>query len=226
LSNKQEKIRLVLIGARLDGQAGVVLDILRQRKDVEVVAFLDNSHGIQGAVLNGIPVIGSADKMDNLDFKGIDAFHISIGDNKARYEIYNDLKQRQMSLFTVVHPSAVISKTALIGDGCFIGANAVIQNNVRIGNVTLLNTASIIEHDNVIGHAVHVAPRVCTAGRVKINDLAFIGIGSTIIPDIEIGKSAFIGAGSVIVKDVSPEKTMIGYAAKEHDKNIYLDLNK
>lgn len=219
-----ETIRLALIGARMDGQAGVILDIVSSCENIEVVAFLDHTPGLQGTCINDIPVIGNSDDIDNIDLSGIDAFHISIGDNKARQEIYRMLKAKGHSLLTIVHPTAVISKTAEIGEGCFIGPKAVIQNNVRISNVTLINTAAVIEHDNVLGEAVHVAPGACTAGRVKINELAFVGIGVTIIPDIVIGKSAFIGAGAVVVKDVSSMTTMIGYAAKPHTRNIYMDL--
>lgn len=218
--------RIALIGARLDGQAGVVLDILEQQNRLKVVAFLDSSPELLGKKLHGIPVIGNAKNIDSLDIENIDVFHLAIGDNKARSEIYHEFKNRNLLFQSVIHPSSVISKTADIGEGCFIGANAVIQNNVKISNVTFINTGAIIEHDNIIGEAVHVAPNVCTAGRVTIHDLAFIGIGSTIIPDIEIGRSAFIAAGSVIVKNVPSETTMIGYAAKVHKKNIYVEIEK
>ena len=104
--------------------------------------------------------------------------------------------------------------------------NSIIQNNVVINNYSIINTGAIIEHDNVIGKAVHIAPSACTAGRVTIHDLSFIGIGALVIPEITIGYGAFINAGVVVKKNVEDGLTMVGYTAKIHSKNIYHDIDK
>jgi UDP-perosamine 4-acetyltransferase len=58
---------------------------------------------------------------------------------------------------------------------------------------------------------------------VKVNDFVFVGVGSTILPDIEIGTGAMVGAGSTVVKNVKRQTTVLGYAAKIHKQNIYAD---
>ena len=170
--------------------------------------------------------MGCIDSASEDSLTDIDMFHISIGDNRARLELYRKLKKRGFSFLTIVHPTAVVSKTAKIYEGCFIGAQAVVQNNSIVSNVSLINTAAVIEHDNEIGEAVHVAPRACTAGRVKIGNMSFIGIGAVIIPDIVIGGLSFIAAGALITKDVSDQTMMIGYSAKLHKTNIYTEINE
>lgn len=222
----KSKLNVALIGARADGHAGSVLDALNYFKNINVVAFFDHSSEKLGTKVKGIPVIGDIDEISNFSDKKIDAFHISIGDNKARFDIYKKLKKIGLPLLTIIHPDATISSSASIGEGCFIGANAVIQNNVVIGNYSIINTGAIIEHDNLIGKAVHLAPGSCTAGRVTINDLAFIGIGALIIPDLIIGYSAFINAGALVTKNVEDGLKMVGYAAKIHSKNVYQDFNE
>ena len=219
------KLKIALVGARTDGQAGVVLDALTYYDNVEVVAFFDNTPNKINEKINGIPVVGSIEEMAGFDDIKIDAVHVTIGDNKARYDIYKDLESMGFQLLTIIHPSAIISSSAKIGEGCFVGVNAVIQNNVIINDYALINTAAIIEHDNVIGKAVHIAPSACTAGRVKIHDLAFVGIGALVVPDVTIGYSAFINAGVLVKKNVADGLTMIGYTAKTHSKNVYLDLD-
>ena len=170
--------------------------------------------------------MGCIDSASEDSLTDIDMFHISIGDNRARLELYRKLKKRGFSFLTIVHPTAVVSKTAKIYEGCFIGAQAVVQNNSIVSNVSLINTAAVIEHDNEIGEAVHVAPRACTAGRVKIGNMSFIGIGAVIIPDVVIGELSFIAAGAVITKDVSDQIMMMGYSAKVHKTNIYTEINE
>lgn len=224
--NTSKKIRLGLIGARKDGQAGVVLDVLSYFKNIEVVAFFDYTPDLKDTLIDGVRVFGCITDMQQEVLSNIDMFHISVGDNKARLELYRSLKAQGLKFLTVLHPTAVVSSTATIGEGCFIGAQVVIQNNVTISNVTLINTSAVIEHDNVIGESVHVAPRACTAGRVTIGNMSFIGIGAVVIPDVVIGELSFISAGSVITKNVSDKTKMIGYKSKVHTKNIYIDVSE
>jgi len=225
IDSKNKKLRLGLIGARIDGHAGVIIDVLSLFEDIEIVAFFDSTPDLKGTCINNIPVLGcihdaTQDVLDN-----IDEFHISIGDNKARQELFIELKMKGLKFSTIIHPTAVISNSAIIGEGCFIGALAVVQCNVTISNVSLINTAAVIEHDNIIGEAVHIAPNAATAGRVKIGDLSFVGIGASIIPDIIIGESVFVAAGAVITKDVKKNTRMLGYFAKPHHENIYADID-
>lgn len=225
MSIKRTKLarkKITLIGARLDGHAGVVLDMINDIGGFEVVGFIDNTPGLKGKKLKGIPVIGSSDDLRRVKFPS-KLVHISIGDNVARGKLFNQLKELGLKVETLIHPTARVSREAEIGEGCFIGPRAVVNNGTKIGDVSIINSGAIVEHDNQIGFAVHVAPGTSTAGRVRIDDFAFIGVGSTILPDIYIGSGAMVGAGSTVVKDVSPKTTVIGYAAKKHTKNIYVD---
>lgn len=222
-SLSKKKMNVAIVGARADGHAGSILDALSYFKNINVVAFFDNSTDKLNKKVHGIPVIGNIDKILEFDDVKIDAIHVAIGDNKARFDIYRKLELMGLQLLTIIHPNAITSKSAQIGEGCFIGANAIIQNNVFIDDYSIINTGAIIEHDNVIGKAVHLAPSSCTAGRVIIKDLAFIGIGALIVPDITIGYSVFVNAGVVVKKNVEDGLKMVGYSAKAHSKNIYLD---
>ncbi len=220
--NKKSNKQIIIVGARMDGHAGVVLDVLMEIGGYEVVGFVDNTLSLQNANVNGIPVLGSTDNLDTLDFDTED-FHIAIGDNVARHNLYKILKQRNYNVITLIHPFATVSKYAKLGEGCFVGPHVVVDNDVNIGYVSVINTGSTIGHHSVIGHAVHMAPGVHIAERVRIDDNSFVGIGSNVIPDIHIGNSVMVGAGSTVDKNVLPNTTMIGYAARKHVRNIYVD---
>jgi acetyltransferase-like isoleucine patch superfamily enzyme len=51
------------------------------------------------------------------------------------------------------------------------------------------------------------------SGGIKIGNLSFIGIGSTIIQGIKVGKNVTIGAGSVVIKNVQDNMTVVGNPA-------------
>jgi len=216
-------IPIIIIGARIDGQAGVVLDLIERTKKYKAIGFLDYTPEFKNTLIKNIPVIGSSKNLANQSFE-TKYFHIAIGDNVARGRLFNELKNLRYEVVSLIHPSAVISENAKIGKGCFIGPNAIINNGSVINDAAIINSGAIIDHDNIIGFSTHIAPGAKTAGRVVISDFAFIGIGSTILPDIFIGSGALVGAGSTVVKNVDPQDTVIGYAAKKHSKNIYLDL--
>jgi len=52
------------------------------------------------------------------------------------------------------------------------------------------------------------------AGRVIVDNSAFVGIGATIIQNVRIGTDAVVGAGTVVVKDVPPGVTVVGVPAR------------
>lgn len=212
--------KILIVGARIDGQAGVVINALEALGDFEIVGFVDNTPQLQNTKVAGIPVIGSSNDLDILELPTKN-FHVAIGDNVARYELYRKLKYRGCNAVSIIHPGAIVSRNVQIGEGSFIGPSAVINNGVHCGAVSIINSGAIVEHDSILGNSVHIAPGTRTGGRVKIGDYSFVGIGSIILPDITIGSAAMIGAGSTITKDVQSKTTMIGYAAKPHKKNIY-----
>jgi len=215
--------KIVIIGSRLDGQAGISLDVFFEIGGYEVIGFIDKNPDLLEKSIGGIPVIGSTNDIATMELPA-KYFHIAIGDNVARYNIFKILKKRNAQVETVIHPTAVVSKSALVGEGCFVGVNAVIGSNTKIGCVSIVSSGVIIENNDKIGNGVHIAAGVTIARCTQIADYSFIGLGSTILPNIEIGSGVMIGAGAIINKNVASNVEMIGYAAKPHKKNIYEDM--
>lgn len=66
-----------------------------------------------------------------------------------------------------------------------------------------------------INHDPDPENRSATYGRpIVIEDKAWIGINSTILPGVRIGYGAIVGAGSVVTKDVPPMTVVAGNPAK------------
>jgi sugar O-acyltransferase (sialic acid O-acetyltransferase NeuD family) len=220
---RTKRTPIVIIGAHETGHVVEVLALLEAVGGYEVMGFLDNSPRRRANVLQGIKVLGAIDDLEALCPPPYD-FHIAIGDNFARGDVFRHLKELGRNVITLTHPKAIVSKAVVVGAGCYIGPGAIIGSAVNIGEASIIDAGSIIHHDTSIGHAVYMSAGAKTASRVHIDDYSFIGLGAVILPDIRIGSGVMIGAGSVVTDNVPSGKTMVIYASKEHTKNIYVDV--
>jgi sugar O-acyltransferase (sialic acid O-acetyltransferase NeuD family) len=181
---------MLLYGA--GGHAGVVASIATDCGKTTKALFDDN---LQKVEISGIPVIGKY----NSELFVNDPLIITIGNNIIRRRISCRVTHRFISL---VHPSALIDKTVLIGIGTVIMHGSIIQANSVIGNHAIVNTGTIIDHDCRIADFVHIAPGSVLCGNIRIGESSFIGAGSCIAPNLVIGKNCIIGAGSIITKNI------------------------
>ena len=141
-------------------------------------------------------------------------FVLGIGDNAIRHKIALFIVSKNKEILNVIHPTASISDSVLIGKGNFISKQTSINPLVQIGNFCIINTGAIIEHECIIMDAVHIAPGAVLAGNVTVGERTFVGANSVIKQDITIGKNVIIGAGSVIINDIEDGKTVVGNPGK------------
>ena len=144
-----------------------------------------------------------------------DAFvALGIGNNDSRALVYRRLKENGTKVATLIHPNAIVAKTARIGEGSVVMAGSVINPDALIERGCIINTLSVIEHDNVIDQFCHVSPGVNLAGSVTVAPFSHIGIGSCVIQGVHIGSGSIIGAGSTVLHDIPDNSTAVGSPAK------------
>ena len=139
---------------------------------------------------------------------------LGIGDNETRKKLFHSLKSKGFSLPTIVHPSAIISKSAELLEGSAVMPNVVINADAKIGVGVIVNTAAVIEHECSIEDFVHISPRVALAGSVRIGKQTHIGIGATVVQNIHIGEYVTVGAGASVIRDISSHTTAVGVPAR------------
>jgi sugar O-acyltransferase (sialic acid O-acetyltransferase NeuD family) len=137
---------------------------------------------------------------------------IAIGNNKVRNKV--DQRLPNCKWQTIIHPSAIIADDVTIGEGTVIMAGAIIHPGTKIGRHAIINTGACIDHDCILGDFCHIAPNCSVAGGVNIKEGAMLGIGSSVIQYLTIGKWTNIGAGSVIINDIPEKCTAFGNPAK------------
>lgn len=228
------QLSIIILGA--GGHGRVVLDIIRQAGQFTPIGFLDNNPALHGRRVDGLPVLGGIDKLNELSEPPAEAggvvAHVSnlcsgkpvsnrfaaviaIGDNGIRRMIAESVEAAGLDLPPIIHPSAQIATNVTIGRGVVIAAGALVCAHSQIGDYAILNTGCIVDHESMIGTAVHVCPGVRLAGHVTLESGAFIGIGSTVIQNVRIGFEAIVGAGAVVTSNVDPMTTVVGVPARE-----------
>lgn len=203
--------KLLIWGA--GDQGTVTLDCALAMKEYNKIDFLD----IKEKGHREIPdytVYQEKDVTLRQFLTSYDAAIVATGDNNLREAKTAILNSMGIPLATIIHPTATISPTAKIAEGCTILANAVINTNASIGKGCIINTATVIEHDCIIEDFVNVSPRTAMAGHTKIGRKTFLGIGCTIIDGIKIGQQVIVGAGAVVIQDIPESTTAVGIPAK------------
>jgi UDP-perosamine 4-acetyltransferase len=195
---------ILVIGA--GGHAKVVIEALRAA-GFDPVGLLDPLP--EAPALLGVPVLGGDDALPRLRAEGIEAAVVALGANGVRERAGERLRALGFRLPAVVHPAALVSPSARIGEGVVVMARAVIGTLAEIGSLAILNTGCIVEHDNRIGASAHIAPGAVLAGTVRVGARALVGVGVAVRPGACIGADAVVGAGSAVVGDV-PAGAVVG----------------
>ena len=138
----------------------------------------------------------------------------SVGDTRLRRDIFLKFKSWGYSFLSVLHPSAVISDWASMGEGVQVLAGAVLGPGSIAGDNVIINTRSAVDHDCRLGNHVHIAPGAVLSGMVMVGDGSHIGTGAVVKQGISIGKNSVIGAGSVVVRDIGDGVVAYGCPAR------------
>lgn len=139
---------------------------------------------------------------------------LGIGSNHLRAAIAKKIKLAGYKLPVLIHPSAIVSPSAILKEGTVVMPLCVINADTQIAEGVIINSGSIIEHDCRIGDYVHISPNSSIAGNVTIGDNTHIGIGTTIIQGITIGEESIVGAGTTVICNLPSHVTAIGTPAK------------
>ena len=141
---------------------------------------------------------------------------VGIRDQKRVHELMGKILGKELPESTTVLPPLYIDygKPVTIGRGCFIQQCCTFFGR---GGITIGDEVFIGPKVNLItiNHDPDPENRSATYGRpIVIEDKAWIGINSTILPGVRIGYGAIVGAGSVVTKDVPPMTVVAGNPAK------------
>lgn len=194
---------VIIIGC--GGHGKVIAEMVEACGDT-VAGFLDDNP--ERTECMGYPVLGrTADAVNYPNH----AFVIAIGSNATRKKFAEAMP---LHYKTVIHPTAIVSKRAVIGAGTVVMPGAVINACAEIGSHAIINTCAVIEHDCTVGNFAHISPNAALGGTTTVGELTHIGIGASVRNNITICGGCTVGAGAAVVKNIEKPGTYAGVPVK------------
>jgi len=165
--------------------------------------------GRQGQHLS--PVIEQLD-----DFRPVPGDHYFVGFRGSQITpLCERLKQQyELPIASLIHPSAVVSPTATLGEGVIVNANATVASGASLGDFVLVNRGATLGHDTRLATFTSIGPGANLASFVETGDGSIVGIGATVIEHISLGAGCYVAAGAVVIHDVEPHALVAGVPAK------------
>jgi sugar O-acyltransferase (sialic acid O-acetyltransferase NeuD family) len=206
---------VLVLGA--GGHAAVVADALLAA-DTEILGFTDREAGLHGTHVCGFPVLGDDGVLSQharetvLLANGIGT--TGTAGEHARRTLQERLGHDGWEFVTVRHPTAVVSRFAIIDAGVQLLAGCVVQVGAKVGVGAIVNTSAVIEHGATIGAWTHVAPGAIVCGDVSVGVGCLIGAGAVLRQGLVVGDACVIGAGAVVIRDVPAGSVLVGVPAR------------
>ncbi|MCM1273696.1 MAG: acetyltransferase [Clostridium sp.] len=214
------KEKIVLVG---NGQhARVVLYNLKAQGLYDVACFTTHDPALVGSIYEGYEIGGTDNDIDMLREKyHTNKFFLAFGDMKKRKKVYEYYVSKGWEAVNIIHPDAVVSDEAKIGQGVLIECGCLITPNPIIGNNVVVNTGSQVNHDNIIEDHVYIASGVILSGGVTIRENTLLDDGVIVTLGRKVEINCLIGAGAVVTKDIPENVIAYGSPAKVVRDNDY-----
>lgn len=211
---KRKPVCVVLGGG---GHARMLIEALALAGTARVAGVLEAPGKPRGGKILDVPVLGDDALLPALKRRGITHFVVGlggVGDNAPRRKLFEKALEAGLRPLTVVHPAAMLSPWAELGEGAQLLPGCIVNAGARVGANAIVNSGAIVEHDGVIGAHAHVATGARLAGGVTVGALAHVGLGASVKQGVVIGEGAVVGAGAAVIRDVPAGAVVAGVPAR------------
>jgi len=186
------------------GHGKTVIDLIRSLGTYRIVGVIDDGLPPGSEVL-GVPVLGGEKNLAEWIARGV---HLAvnavggIGNPTVRIQVFEKMEKAGFSFPILVHPSAVVERSATLEPGVQVFAHTYIGSAARVGFGSVINVGAIVHHDCVLGRVVNLSPGATLAGNVHVGNYAQIGMLATVNLKISVGENARLGNGCTVKGDV------------------------
>jgi sugar O-acyltransferase (sialic acid O-acetyltransferase NeuD family) len=207
---------LLLLGA--SGLARETVELVRALNDESprwrFLGVLDDDPATHGRRLHDVEVIGPCESVDDHPDALVAACVASSADPSSRLALTSRLGLDRERYATLIHPSAIVPRSASIGAGSILHAGVVLTADVSVGAHVAIMPSVVLTHDDVIGNGVTFGAGVRVAGGVAVEDAAYLGAGALLRERITIGTGAVVGMGAVVTRSVPAGEVWTGVPAR------------
>lgn len=205
--------------------ASMLNEYLKDESEIKVVGFTVEREYIEHDVFEGLQVIPYEDIEECYSPEEV-VLYMGVG-----YSQMNGVKERLFQIYkkkgyhfgTYKHPSAVVAKGTVLGEGNVFFEGSIVQKGCRIGNGNVFFARTLIAHNCSVGD-FNSFSFASLAGNVTINNRCFIGMGSVIGEKLTLDDRVFVGANTYVNQNIEKGRVIMGEKGKLVDRDISLRI--
>ena len=190
-----EKPRLLVVGAGGHGRS--VAEAVLMSGDFEMVGFLDDGAFARGGDVLGLPVLGPANAFADYAALALHAV-VAIGNNALRQKMCAQLQAAGFALARVVHPRAIVSPRAQLGEGVAVMAGAIVGTEAVLGQGVIVNCGAVVDHHAQVHDFGHLGVNACMAGGSVMGALAWMQAGAALGYGVTLPSGVTLAPGEAV----------------------------
>ena len=207
----------IIVGAR--GAGLKALQILEDRIDdgdrnLNIIGFVDDDPELADEVFSDYPVLGDAAWLVARAGAQPLAVVCAIGDPVARRKAIARMSGMKVEFPNAIHPSAQVSRRAVVGHGNLMSQNVVLQAGVRVGNFNAFNMAAVLGPLAEVRSYCTINAHVMLASGTIAEDYCYVGMGAKVNYRLALARGTKVGANAFVTKSTAPWTTVFGLPAK------------
>lgn len=183
--------KLLVVGAGGHGRSVAESVLLSAR--FKLAGFVDDSWQTL-PVIWGYPLLGGMDSLASLRPLA-DVAIVAIGNNVLRRQLQENLISLGFELATVIHPTALVSPSAVIGSGCAVMAGAIVGTEARLGSGVIVNCGAIVDHHCVVEDYGHLGVNAAMAGGAMLGSAAWMQAGALLGYGVNVSPGTVLKPG-------------------------------
>lgn len=124
-------------------------------------------------------IVSNIANVQQLAYSNIQAI-VAVGNNHLREKWQKLLGDLGIIMTSIIHPQAIVSSTAQIGQGVTVMGGCVISSKTVINDGVILNIGTLLDHDVIIEAFAHLSVGVKVAGGQIIPPRSFLEVGTSV----------------------------------------------
>jgi sugar O-acyltransferase (sialic acid O-acetyltransferase NeuD family) len=224
--NDRARRSLLIVGAggfaREAAQAVLAMNVA-DPASYRLLGHLDDNPKLHGKLVDGVPVVGPVDCIaDHPDA------HVVVATGRptdyfSRHRLVARLGLSQDRYATVVHPTASIADSCVVGPGSILLAGVTATAAVAVGRHVAVMPGVVLTHDDVIEDFATLAAGVLVGGGVSVRTGAYVGSGARVRENLAIGEWSLVGMGSLVTRSLPDHEVWFGSPARPQGKVVVPD---
>lgn len=195
------------------GAGGFGREVLQWVRDAwpewsdRVAGFLAADDTPRSGAACDLAVLGSPDAYRPAPGDGL---LLAIGVPYVRRQVAESLLARGAEFLTLVHPTAIVARSAVVGSGSIVCPFSIASDSCRLGRFVLMNYHTSLGHDATAGDFAVLSPYATLGGRASVEEDVFLGLHASVGPGQTVGTRSKVSANSCVLASAPADSIIFG----------------